>query len=293
MSSPSINASVNYNDKRKNKDWRYRTHNTDLLNPDENECDYKKNCLWRKKVLRNIQIRSMHEMGEIKRAQEPRIDGVSVHKLRENHDTIQQFTSQLQPNATTDEFCNWFCRFSRCGIKFLWKIVSRFQSACDDSEFSCFAQPRQKIAAWHMESIRSTGKRFWNSIFYVWFILRVSSNFIWCRAKNTVKQYITNHRGKQVWQVETDKIKAQFQCRHLRQGRWLWVPQYRGYYRRATWSDSKDNKYRNCSSTNSLIHKSFQCGKFDSKIKWLLVLIFHRMLCCGSKKWRWVILWTR
>ena len=32
MSSPSTSASVNYNDKRKGKDWRYRTHHTDLLN---------------------------------------------------------------------------------------------------------------------------------------------------------------------------------------------------------------------------------------------------------------------
>ena len=52
MSSPSTSAAVNYNDKRKSKDWRYRTHNTDLLSPDDNKFDYKKNCLWRKKVLR-------------------------------------------------------------------------------------------------------------------------------------------------------------------------------------------------------------------------------------------------
>ena len=45
MSNLSISASVNYNDKRKSIDWRYRTHNTDLLNPDENKFDYKKNCL--------------------------------------------------------------------------------------------------------------------------------------------------------------------------------------------------------------------------------------------------------
>ena len=48
------------------------------------------------KVLRNTQIRNMHEMGEIKRAQEQRIDEVSVQNLRENHETIQQLTSQLQ-----------------------------------------------------------------------------------------------------------------------------------------------------------------------------------------------------
>ena len=50
----------------------------------------------KEKVLRDTQIRSMHEMGEIKRAQELRVDEVSVQKLRENHETIQQLTSQLQ-----------------------------------------------------------------------------------------------------------------------------------------------------------------------------------------------------
>ena len=44
MSSPSMSASENYNDKRKSKDWLNRTHNTDLLNLDENKFDFKKNC---------------------------------------------------------------------------------------------------------------------------------------------------------------------------------------------------------------------------------------------------------
>ena len=50
----------------------------------------------KEKVLRNTRIRNMHEMVENKRAPELRVDEVSVQKLRENHDTIQQLTSQLQ-----------------------------------------------------------------------------------------------------------------------------------------------------------------------------------------------------
>ena len=38
----------------------------------------------------------MHEMGEMKRAQQLRVDEVSVQKLRENHETTQKLTSQLQ-----------------------------------------------------------------------------------------------------------------------------------------------------------------------------------------------------
>ena len=51
---------------------------------------------------------------------------------------------------------------------------------------------------------------------------------------------------------------------------------------------AKDSKFRSCNSTNSVIHNHFQCEKFDSKIKRLPVLIFHRMLFCGSRKWRLV-----
>ena len=38
----------------------------------------------------------MHEMGEMKRAQELRVDELSVQKLRESHETIQKLASQLQ-----------------------------------------------------------------------------------------------------------------------------------------------------------------------------------------------------
>ena len=37
------------------------------------------------KVLQDTRIRSMHDMGEMKRGQEPQVDEVSVQKLRENH----------------------------------------------------------------------------------------------------------------------------------------------------------------------------------------------------------------
>ena len=50
----------------------------------------------KEKVPRNTQIRSLHEMGETDREQERRIDEVSVQKLREDHETIQQLISQLQ-----------------------------------------------------------------------------------------------------------------------------------------------------------------------------------------------------
>ena len=50
----------------------------------------------KEKALRETQIRNMHEMGEMKRAQELRVDEFSEQKLRESHETIQRLTSQVQ-----------------------------------------------------------------------------------------------------------------------------------------------------------------------------------------------------
>ena len=50
----------------------------------------------KEKVLRNTQIRNILDMGEILRAQELRTDEVSVQKLREDHETLQLLTVQMQ-----------------------------------------------------------------------------------------------------------------------------------------------------------------------------------------------------
>ena len=43
-----------------------------------------------------LKRRNVHELGEMKKGQELRVDEFSVQKLRENHETIQTLTSQLQ-----------------------------------------------------------------------------------------------------------------------------------------------------------------------------------------------------
>ena len=183
VSSPSISASVNYNDKRKRKDWRYRTHKKDLLNPDENKFDYKKTCLW-KKVLRTTQIPSIHEMGEMKRAQELRVDEVSVLKWGENHETVQQLTSQLQQMQEQMNFMNDSGEFHEVEWDYSGRLsyVSS-QPVMIPSSRSLLSRDT-RFAAWHMESIWITRNRLWISIFYVRFTQRSSSkNSIWPRAK--------------------------------------------------------------------------------------------------------------
>ena len=50
----------------------------------------------KEKALRDTQIGSIREVGELKRALELRVDEFSVQTLRESHDTIQKLTSQIQ-----------------------------------------------------------------------------------------------------------------------------------------------------------------------------------------------------
>ena len=50
----------------------------------------------REKALRDTRVRNSHEMEEMKRAQEMRVDEFSIQKLRESHATIQELTSQMQ-----------------------------------------------------------------------------------------------------------------------------------------------------------------------------------------------------
>ena len=50
-----------------------------------------------------------------------------------------------------------------------------------------------------------------------------------------MEQPLKQKGWRPVTQVKTDKVKAQFRCRHLRQGRWLRVLQYRWDYRRISW----------------------------------------------------------
>ena len=114
----------------------------------------------KEKVLGDTQIRTMHERGEIKRAQQLRVDEVWVQKIkRKSWDNTKAHFS-VAGDARTDEFFEWFGTNSGSRIKLQWEIVFRFQSVCSDSMFSFHAEPRQTLASWHMEYIGITWKRF-------------------------------------------------------------------------------------------------------------------------------------
>ena len=65
-----------------------------VKNLEESRPDFMKNLAQRERVLRETQIRSIHEVGELKRAQEMRIDEFSRDELGESrgYDTGAHFT---------------------------------------------------------------------------------------------------------------------------------------------------------------------------------------------------------
>ena len=197
----------------------------------------------------------------------------------------------IAANARTDELYEQFWRIPGYWIKVLCKIVSRFQSTWNDSEFSFVAQPRQKIAAWYMESIWITGERFWKSIFYVWCTSRFySKNFIWRRAKKSRSSPWRSLGKNKSDKWRRTKLWHNSNANMCVKTVWLRVLNIQLIFRRTTWSDNKDSKFRNYNSKGSLIQHHSWCGKQDSKHRFQMVLIFRRKLCYGSQKWKWLIL---
>ena len=117
----------------------------------------------------------MREMGEMKRAQEIRVDEVSVQKLRENRETIQQLTSQLQQiqeqmNSTSDSGDFQDVESNSCG--------SLSHDSCEpamipSSRSVLSHDKRLQLDTWNQSGLQENV--FWKSIFHVWLIPRSSS----------------------------------------------------------------------------------------------------------------------
>ena len=117
----------------------------------------------KEKVLRN-----MHEMGEIKKAQEVRVDEVSsVQKLREIHETIQQLTSQLQQMQEQMNSMNDSGDFQDVESNFCGRLsdVSSQPAMIPSSRSLLSRDKRLPLATWSQSGLQEN--IFWKSIFYV------------------------------------------------------------------------------------------------------------------------------
>ena len=93
----------------------------------------------KEELLQETPIRYIHELGEMKRAQELRVDEFSVQKIesKSRHNTETHFTIAVY--ARTNEFYERFRRIPGSGIESQWKIVSRSQSTSRDSKSTLHA----------------------------------------------------------------------------------------------------------------------------------------------------------
>ena len=126
------------------------------------------------KVLRNNQIRNMREMGEMKRAQQRRVDEVSVQKLSENHETIQQLTSQLQQMQEQVNSMNDSGDFQDVESNYSRRLshVSSQPTIIPSSRSMLSRDKRLRLNTWNSTGLQENV--FWYSIFYVCFTERSS-----------------------------------------------------------------------------------------------------------------------
>ena len=74
-----------------------------LKNLEMSKPDFMKNQLSEKEYCEKLKSEVIHEVGELKRAQEMRMDEFSRNELKESHSTIQELTSQVTGAAGINE----------------------------------------------------------------------------------------------------------------------------------------------------------------------------------------------
>ena len=105
----------------------------------------------RERALGETHIRSIHEVEELKRAQEMRIDEFSRQEVRESQATAQELKSQIQELKERMNIMNNSKEFHE---------VPHFQSTGICSKSSWYADQRPKPATCYMELAWFIGKRF-------------------------------------------------------------------------------------------------------------------------------------
>ena len=260
------------------KDWNYRTHTTDLLNLDENKFGLQEEFSMKEKgspTYSNPKYARTGRNEESSRTSSwwslsAKITKKIMWQYKKLTSQLQEMQDQMNSMIDSGEFqeveSNYSGRLS---------YVSSQPAMIPSSPFH--AEPRQTLASWHREYNLYHRKTFLviNFLRLIQPEIMLKEFTLTTSKRERLSSPWSRKDEDQSHEWRRTKSRPQFQCRHLRKARWLRVLQYRWNYHRTTWSDSKDNKYRNCNSTNSLIHNRFSCGKFDSKIKWLPVLILQ------------------
>ena len=188
----------------------------------------------------SYEIRSIHEMGELKRAQELRVDELSLKKLRESHDTIQKVASQIQElqervNSMNDsgEFQDIESTFSVKNLTFPVNRQSlRVLDQCWAATFACHL----------IHGICLKQRETCLAIHVLWSIhhRHIIKEFFTLRIKVPQVQSQCTEVQVDLSREVKNKLGAQHQCRCLHEGRQLWILSYQLKFGRILRPYSKD-----------------------------------------------------
>ena len=227
------------------------------------------------KALRDTQIKSMHEMGLMKRAQELRVDEFSKQKLRECHETNR---------GSLHKYKNYRKRMNCLNDPDQFHTFPVNQQGFQDRAL-CYAATNACLLSheYHLDHRKSFLQIHVRHLSY---------------HKYLIEEFISlRHRVIQVRFRCTQAQVSPVTREEERIGSTIPIPTTMNFFVSVDMSQSSMNgqqrqQISELQFDKFLLHHHLYVGRQDSEIRWLLVLIFPRKLCYGSKKWRWTIHWT-
>ena len=271
------------------KDWNWRTPITDILNLEENNYACKKHYLWRKKRFKKLRYEVFTRCEKWREPKNNEAANSLYKNWEKSRETIQGLTSQMQEVQEQMNSINDSGGISRSGIESQWEPSQ--PAAIPSSRSMLSRDKRLPLDTWNTSGPweNVSGNQFAtvdfvptslskNSSFYDTRCYRIGSSAYWYRDS-----------CRKGWRCKYGTIPMPTFARRPSTKSSLFpvdIPQNSmvGQQRQQI------SELQFCKFPTP---QSFLCWKmrWDSKTKWLLVLSFHLSLCCGSKKYRWPILW--
>ena len=289
----SLNSCINelHSNKLMLKDWNCKTLTMDLLNVQENKLDHKKNNPIIGKTSSKYSNTKYSWIGwgeESSRTTSWRI--LSTEK-RESHDAIQRLTSQLQSVQEQMNSMNDSGEFPEVESNHSGRL-SHVPSQPEVIPSSSSMVSRDKRLTFDTCNALGLQENVFGNQFSTFGSSENPSQGIHHGETRRGTESVPRAKGTGISFARDDEQNKgaipmpMFARRPSTMSSPMLVE-----FPQNSMLDRKDSRFRNCNSTNSLLHNHSWCGRYDSKINWLPVLIFHRMLCYGSKRWRWLSHW--
>ena len=232
----------------------------------------------KKKLLRETQIRNIHEFGEMKRAQELRVDEFSLHKLRESHDTTLRLTSTLQSMQEQMNSLNDSRDFH--------EVESNIVEACGTFPSSSSILSRDKrlpLNTWNSPGLQ---ENVFGNQFSTFGSSRNPSQGIHYCAKPRETESVPRATGTGTSFARDDEqnkgtIPMPTFARRpsTMSSMFLWV------FPRVLRPGSKDSKYQSCKSTNSILHILFFVRRFKNQVTTCSDIQLETFLWINEVEW--------